>query len=80
MRNASKQLLEDQATTQERLQKGQADARGRLLQTITVMAVVNVFLALGFAAWMTLGFSRKWNVLMSNTLNLGIGKPLPAAH
>ncbi len=76
MRNASKQLLEDQATTQERLQKGKADARGRLLQTITVMAVVNVFLALGFAAWMTLGFSRKWNVLMSNTLNLGIGKPL----
>lgn len=76
MRNASKQLLEDQATTQERLRKNQVDARGRLLQTITVMAVVNVFLALGFAAWMTLGFSRKWNVLMSNTINLGIGKPL----
>jgi PAS domain S-box-containing protein len=40
------------------------------------MAAANVFLAVGFAAWLSLGFSRKWNVLMANALNLGIGKTL----
>lgn len=78
IRNVSKALIEDQTTRQAELRKNQADARARLSQTIIYMGIANVFLALGFAVWITLGFSRRWNVLMTNTLNLGIGKPLLA--
>jgi PAS domain S-box-containing protein len=73
---AGKELLDDQQNRQEALRKAQAESRTRLQQTISIMAAANVLLAVGFAAWMTLGFSRKWNVLMSNTINLGIGKEL----
>ncbi len=73
---AGKEIFEDQTVTQEKLRRSEAEARAKLQQTIVVMAVANVLLALGFAGWMILGFSRKWNVLMSNTLNLGMGKPL----
>jgi PAS domain S-box-containing protein len=73
---AGKELLDDQTTRQESLQKAERESRSRLQQTISIMAAANVFLAVGFAAWLSLGFSRKWNVLMANALNLGIGKTL----
>jgi PAS domain S-box-containing protein len=73
---AGKELLADQTTRQEALKKAEAEAREKLQQTIAVMTVANILLAACIAVWMTLGFSRKWNVLITNTLNLGLGKPL----
>lgn len=73
---AGKELLADQTTRQEALKKSEAEAREKLQQTIAVMTVANILLAACIAVWMTLGFSRKWNVLITNTLNLGLGKPL----
>lgn len=73
---AGKELLDDQQTRQVALQKAQSEARTKLQETISIMTVANVLLAIAFATWMTLGFSRKWNVLMSNTMNLGMGKQL----
>jgi PAS domain S-box-containing protein len=73
---AGKDLLTDQTTRQETLKKAEAQAREQLQQTISIMTVMNILLAAGVAVWITLIFSRKWNVLIENTLNLGMGKPL----
>lgn len=71
-------LLTSNSVERRKLHEDQVKARAHLRQVIEVAAVTNILFALALAIVFALIFSKRWNVLMTNTINLGLGKPLLA--
>ncbi|MGD9684393.1 MAG: ATP-binding protein [Candidatus Obscuribacterales bacterium] len=69
-------VIEQQTRDRERYQQKQVLSRSRVKMVLGSAAVANVILAVTLAIIFSLTFAKRFKVLMDNTMNIAIGKPL----